>query len=117
MFNRSAIGTRPQSGVVTRIEGHATAPADERRERGAQANHFKRYVEQRLAEAEAVRGTDARGGGAESDRRHPAEPRAALGHRHPLTIIRDQLEDIFTRMGFAVVEGPEVEDEWHCFDR
>jgi phenylalanyl-tRNA synthetase alpha chain len=39
-----------------------------------------------------------------------------LGHRHPLTIVRTQLEDIFGRMGFAVVEGPEVEDEWHCFD-
>ena len=26
------------------------------------------------------------------------------------------MEDIFTRMGFAIVEGPEVEDEWHCFD-
>jgi phenylalanyl-tRNA synthetase alpha chain len=39
-----------------------------------------------------------------------------FGHRHPLTVVRDQLEDIFTRMGFAIVEGPEVEDEWHCFD-
>ena len=42
--------------------------------------------------------------------------RPALGHRHPLTIVRDRMEAIFTRMGFAIVEGPEVEDEWHCFD-
>src|SRR5207342_245617 len=40
----------------------------------------------------------------------------ALGRRHPLTFVRDRMEDIFTRMGFAIVEGPEVEDEWHCFD-
>src|SRR5207249_6879076 len=39
-----------------------------------------------------------------------------LGHRHPLTLVRDRMEAIFTRMGFSVVEGPEVEDEWHCFD-
>jgi phenylalanyl-tRNA synthetase alpha chain len=39
-----------------------------------------------------------------------------LGRRHPLTIVRDRMEEIFTRMGFAIVEGPEVEDEWHCFD-
>ena len=39
-----------------------------------------------------------------------------LGHRHPLTVVRDRMEEIFTRMGFAIVEGPEVEDEWHCFD-
>jgi phenylalanyl-tRNA synthetase alpha chain len=42
--------------------------------------------------------------------------RPRLGHRHPLTIVRDRMEEIFTRMGFAIVEGPEVEDEWHCFD-
>jgi phenylalanyl-tRNA synthetase alpha chain len=30
--------------------------------------------------------------------------------------VRDRMEEIFTRMGFAIVEGPEVEDEWHCFD-
>jgi phenylalanyl-tRNA synthetase alpha chain len=40
----------------------------------------------------------------------------ALGHRHPLTIVRDELESIFGRMGFTVVEGPEAEDDWHCFD-
>src|SRR5205807_1301996 len=39
-----------------------------------------------------------------------------LGHRHPLTIVRTELEQIFGRMGFSAVEGPEVEDEWHCFD-
>ena len=39
-----------------------------------------------------------------------------LGHRHPLTVIREEMEDIFTSMGFAIVEGPEVEDEFHCFD-
>jgi phenylalanyl-tRNA synthetase alpha chain len=39
-----------------------------------------------------------------------------LGHRHPLTIVRTQLDEIFGRMGFTAVEGPEVEDEWHCFD-
>src|SRR5205085_704680 len=45
----------------------------------------------------------------------PGRP-PALGHRHPLTLVREQMEGIFTRMGFAVVEGPEIEDEWHCFD-
>src|SRR5438105_9535716 len=42
--------------------------------------------------------------------------RPHLGHRHPLTFLRYIMEAIFTRMGFAVVEGPEIEDEWHCFD-
>src|SRR5262249_60464841 len=42
------------------------------------------------------------------------EPR--LGRWHPLTLVRDRIEATFTRMGFGIVEGPEIEDEWHCFD-
>ena len=39
-----------------------------------------------------------------------------IGHRHPLTILRDRIEAIFTRMGFLVVEGPELEDDYHNFE-
>jgi phenylalanyl-tRNA synthetase alpha chain len=38
------------------------------------------------------------------------------GSLHPLTIVGAEIVDIFTRMGYGVVEGPEVEDEWHNFD-
>ena len=39
-----------------------------------------------------------------------------LGHQHPLTQIFERAVEIFQRMGFAVEDGPEIEDEWHCFD-
>jgi len=42
--------------------------------------------------------------------------RARSGSLHPLTIVQYEIVDIFTRMGYRVVEGPEVEDEWHNFD-
>jgi phenylalanyl-tRNA synthetase alpha chain len=38
------------------------------------------------------------------------------GSLHPLTIVEAEIVDIFTRMGYGVIEGPEVEDEWHNFD-
>jgi phenylalanyl-tRNA synthetase alpha chain len=38
------------------------------------------------------------------------------GSKHPLTIVQDEIVDIFTRMGYEVVEGPEVETEWYNFD-
>ncbi|MEW6611055.1 MAG: phenylalanine--tRNA ligase subunit alpha [Patescibacteria group bacterium] len=38
------------------------------------------------------------------------------GHLHPLTHVRWQLEDLFTRMGFIIADGPEVESEWYNFD-
>jgi phenylalanyl-tRNA synthetase alpha chain len=38
------------------------------------------------------------------------------GHLHPLTLVARNVQDIFQQMGFSVVSGPEVEDEWHNFD-
>src|SRR3989338_41932 len=37
------------------------------------------------------------------------------GHLHPLTLVRDEIEDIFKKMGFDVIEGPEVESDWYNF--
>jgi phenylalanyl-tRNA synthetase alpha chain len=42
--------------------------------------------------------------------------RPRSGSLHPFTLIQYEIVDIFTRMGYRVVEGPEVEDEWHNFD-
>lgn len=42
--------------------------------------------------------------------------KAELGHLHPLTQVRRRVEEIFQSMGFSVVEGPEMEDEWYNFD-
>ncbi len=44
----------------------------------------------------------------------PAEP-MRLGSRHPLSIVRDDIIEIFARLGFVVAEGPEIEDDWHVF--
>ena len=41
---------------------------------------------------------------------------APLGHLHPLTLVREQVEAIFSRMGYEVLEGPEAEDDYHCFE-
>ncbi len=40
----------------------------------------------------------------------------AIGHRHPLSLLRERIETIFTRMGFLVIEGPELEDDYHNFE-
>ena len=38
-----------------------------------------------------------------------------LGTRHPLTIVKNEIIDIFARMGFNIADGPEIEDDWHVF--
>ncbi len=38
-----------------------------------------------------------------------------LGTRHPLSLVRQEITDIFSRLGFTIAEGPEIEDDWHVF--
>jgi len=45
----------------------------------------------------------------------PSFPSVQLGSRHPLSITREQIIDIFSRIGFTVSDGPEIEDDWHNF--
>ncbi|MDR1860626.1 MAG: phenylalanine--tRNA ligase subunit alpha [Bacteroidales bacterium] len=49
-----------------------------------------------------------------SDLTRPSEP-LRLGARHPLSIVRNEIIDIFGHIGFNVAEGPEIEDDWHVF--
>ena len=107
-----------KNGFVARLmKSIATAAPDQKKARGAEANAFKEALEAVWNTFEAksvVAGLGSRPPGA-VDVTLPGRI-APLGHRHPLTVVRDRMEEIFGRMGFAVVEGPEVEDEWHCFD-
>jgi len=48
------------------------------------------------------------------DLTRPGEPRP-LGSRHPVSIVRKEIIDIFSRVGFVISEGPEIEDDWHVF--
>ena len=40
---------------------------------------------------------------------------APLGTRHPISLVREEIIDIFSRLGFTIAEGPEIEDDWHVF--
>ena len=90
------------------------APAAERPRLGQLANELKSLIEAELDRLAHHLATARPVAGA-IDVTLPGRL-AYLGHRHPLTVIRDEMEDIFTRMGFEVVEGPEAEDEFHNFD-
>ena len=104
---------RKNSIVASWMQMIGSAPVDQKKNIGRFANELKQAIEARwTAYEEAVRDAAPAGG---VDVTLPGR-RPLLGHRHPLTVVRDRMEEIFTRMGFAIVEGPEVEDEWHCFD-
>jgi phenylalanyl-tRNA synthetase alpha chain len=105
---------RKNSVVATWMASIASAPVEQKKQIGRYANELKQQIEVRWAEYIERVSSTARPAGA-IDISLPGR-RAPFGHRHPLTLVREQMEAVFTRMGFAIVEGPEIEDEWHCFD-
>ncbi|HJS27510.1 MAG TPA: phenylalanine--tRNA ligase subunit alpha, partial [Actinomycetota bacterium] len=104
---------------ISSVQGSlGSLPADARREVGRRTNEA--FAELRSA-LEARRTEIEQGGDLErldADRVDVTLPGRRLrgGSLHPLTIVEAEIVDIFTRMGYRVVEGPEVEDEWHNFD-
>jgi len=93
-----------------------TVPADDRRAIGQQLNGLKQQAQARFDEAQqALEETSAnQPADATFDYTLPPVPHA-LGTRHPLSLVREQMLRIFSRIGFAVAEGPEIEDDWHNF--
>ena len=88
-------------------------PAEQKKEVGMQLNALKTRATERIAELkEAFETNDS--GAAEMDLTRTAYP-MELGTRHPLSIVKNEIIDIFARMGFALADGPEVEDDWHVF--
>ncbi len=105
---------RKNSVVAAWMQLIASAPVDQKKFIGRYANELKQRIEARWATYEEAAKATASPAGAVDVTLPGRSPR--LGRRHPLTVVRDRMESIFTRMGFAIVEGPEIEDEWHCFD-
>jgi phenylalanyl-tRNA synthetase alpha chain len=104
-----------KGGLVSALlKDVASARADARPALGQAANQLKQHVEvsvtARLEEAAHNRPrADA------IDVTLPGRP-PLFGHRHPLTLLREHIESIFGRMGFLIVEGPELEDDYHNFE-
>jgi phenylalanyl-tRNA synthetase alpha chain len=104
-----------KGGVITAfMKSVGAAPAEARRELGAQANALKTEFDAAwTARMESVSASAPPPGA--MDVTLPAR-RPLAGRRHPLTIVRERVEDIFLGMGYEVVDGPELEDDWHNFE-
>ncbi|TPG65471.1 phenylalanine--tRNA ligase subunit alpha [Hymenobacter nivis] len=93
-----------------------TVPADEKRAVGQQLNQLKQAAQARHDEAQQAleAATANQPADAGYDYTLPPVPNA-LGTRHPLSLVREEMLRIFGRIGFSVAEGPEIEDDWHNF--
>jgi len=104
-----------KSGAVTGLMKQlGTLPAEERRAFGAAVNTFKSEIETALESKAAALAATRRPAGA-VDVTLPGRE-LPLGRMHPLMRVRQDVEDIFARMGYEILEGPEVEDDFHNFE-
>ena len=88
-------------------------PAEQKKEVGMKLNELKNRTQERIAALKEMfdnQDNDTEG----IDLSRTAYP-VGLGTRHPLSIVRNEIIDIFGRMGFTIAEGPEVEDDMHVF--
>ncbi len=111
-FRIKYLGTK---GIVKAIMAEMkNVPNERKREFGQVLNEFKQFAE---ARHEVLKQTTADSQPAAENRIDitlPGTP-VEMGARHPLSIVRHRIITIFQRLGFAVAEGPEIEDDWHNF--
>lgn len=87
--------------------------AEHKREVGQHLNQLKEAAQNKINELKG--NFDIAGTGSEDiDLTRTAYP-IELGTRHPLSIVKKEICDIFGRLGFSIAEGPEIEDDWHVF--
>ncbi len=112
-FRIKYLGTK---GIVKSVMGEMKqVPAEHKKEFGQVLNSFKTYAEERLEILKNNLTANSVGPAAtDVDWSLPGDP-VAVGTRHPLSIVRNLIVSIFKRLGFAVAEGPEIEDDWHNF--
>ena len=102
-------------GIVKAMMGEMkNVPVDQKKEFGQTMNGFKQLAEEKFTtEKERI---DLMGGGSSEqiDFTLPGTP-MPTGSRHPVTLMRNRIVEIFQRLSFTVAEGPEIEDDWHNF--
>src|SRR6056297_673253 len=104
-----------RKGELTQIlRGLKDLSGEERKEIGQKANRIKQELDSSLNEArKRISGVSSKE--EFTDVTLPGEE-IERGHLNPVTLIRNELEDVFTSLGFIVMDGPELESDYYCFE-
>jgi phenylalanyl-tRNA synthetase alpha chain len=91
-----------------------SVPNEQKKEFGQTINKLKSVAQDKVAALKEALENKAEEKGIYGDLTRPAQP-IEIGARHPISIVKNQIIDIFSRIGFDVSDGPEIEDDWHNF--
>lgn len=112
-FRIRFLGTK---GIIKDLfEEFKTVSSEEKRVLGKILNEFKQFAESKYQSLkEQLAGSQLKTSNSQLDLTLPGEGFEA-GSRHPLSLVRKEIIEIFSKLGFTVAEGPEIEDDWHNF--
>lgn len=103
-----------KKGTISALmDDFRNVPAEQKREMGMRVNELKQKATEKIQLLKEQFGNND-ASYAETDLSRTAYP-VPLGTRHPISIVREEINDIFKRLGFSIAEGPEIEDDWHVF--
>ena len=102
-------------GLVKAIMGELKQVIPENKKAaGLLLNDFKLFAESRYSELKELETNGQQDIYTDTDLTLPGDA-LPLGSRHPISLVRNKVVSVFQRLGFAVAEGPEIEDDWHNF--
>jgi phenylalanyl-tRNA synthetase alpha chain len=105
-----------KKGEITALMEQFRSVAPElKREYGQKLNELKKAATARIEELKAAAEESAVADAPKEDLTMPGDA-FPLGSRHPVSIVRQQIVDIFRKFGYDVAEGPEIEDDYHVFE-
>lgn len=112
VFRIRFLGTK---GIIKDLfEAFKTVSSEDKRIFGKVLNDFKQMTEAKYQSLKEGSESEEIGSKSEEDLTLPGEG-FELGARHPLSLVRKEIIEIFKKLGFNVAEGPEIEDDWHNF--
>ena len=104
-----------KKGVLNDLfEAFKAVPSDEKKAYGQAINELKKRAQERVNALKKSLLIDQTSRAESIDHTRPGDP-FLIGGRHPISLVKNRIIDIFSRIGFNVSEGPEIEDDWHNF--
>jgi len=104
-----------KKGAITALmSDFRNVPNEDKKAFGQQINNLKKTTQQKIVDLKEHLDNSTSSSSEKVDLTRPAE-QIELGARHPISVVRNEILDIFSRIGFMVSEGPEIEDDWHNF--
>ena len=112
-FRIKLLGKKGEIGAL--MEEFKSVAPELKRELGQKLNHLKTTAAARIEALRGAIGEKEQAAASHIDDMTRPGTAERIGSRHPISIVKNQIVEIFSRLGYTVADGPEIEDDWHVF--